>query len=281
LLKAAKISLWVTICALTVMAAPHLAVSDSNNKITQSDMLKIEKTETDKYWEKAYKEVYKSLTDLNAQDQIELARNEVPRKLMHGNRNLKEIAITFDDGPHPKYTPVILDILRRNKVKATFFLVGMLAEKYPNLVKAEMKAGHSVGNHTYHHVSLTKIPEKYIATEIESCGDVLRKAGHKSPHLFRPPGGDYNKEVADIANYLGYTLVLWTDDPGDYLSPGKKVILSRLMRKLDNGGIILIHDGISQTVDILPELIRQIRKRGYTLVTIDQYLDHKGTTYKK
>ena len=250
--------------------------AQGNNKISPADMLKMETSDTDPYWKNAQKEVYKSVPQLVAQDQEETKNNKMPKKLMRGPLNRKEIAITFDDGPHPQFTPKILDILRKNRDKATFFLVGMMAEKYPELVKAEVKDGHSVGNHTYHHVSLPKIPAEYVAVEIQACTDVLKNAGVKSPHLFRPPGGDYTTKIARIANNLGYTLILWTDDPGDYNSPGTKIIINRLLGRLDNGGIILIHDGVQETVDALPDLLKAIRERGFTTVTIDDYLKHKG-----
>ena len=92
------------------------------------------------------------------------------------------------------------------------------------------------------------------------------------PHLFRPPGGDYDKDVAEVSEALGYTIVLWTDDPGDYASPGDQVISKRLLARVSNSGIILIHDGIRQTLDVLPRIITYLKKRGFEFVTIDQML---------
>lgn len=210
------------------------------------------------------------------QHEAELERGVRYSKLMHGDRNRKRIAITFDDGPHPKYTPQILSILKANNVRATFFLVGEMAVKYPWLVNQELGSGMAIGNHTYHHVNLTKIPEAQVATEIKACGDVLYKITHQKDHLiFRPPGGDYNSDVAEAATALGYKMILWTDDPGDYASPGKKVIQTRLLDKVSNGGIILIHDGIQQTIDVLPGIIKQLRAKGFELVTIPEMLEAK------
>ncbi|HEY3416089.1 MAG TPA: polysaccharide deacetylase family protein [Armatimonadota bacterium] len=227
---------------------------------------------SDPYWEHAKLEVDRSVLELIAQHQAELARGTRYHKFMHGDTGKKWIALTFDDGPHPKFTPRILALLKQYHAKATFFVVGEMAEKYPDLVRAEIAAGHSVGNHTYHHVNLTKILEGDVATEIKACGEVLQKINGRAPRLFRPPGGDYDQGVAEAAEALGYTIVLWTDDPGDYAQPGDKVIASRILAHIHPGGIILIHDGIQQTIDVLPQILTYLQKQGYQFVTIDQMM---------
>jgi len=226
----------------------------------------------DPYWQHAKLEVYKSVLELLAQHQTELQQQVQYHKLLHGDVKKKQIALTFDDGPHPQYTPQLLEILAREKVPATFFVIGEMADRAPDLVRAEVKAGHSVGNHTYHHVNLTKILEPDIATEIKACGEAVQRITGQTPRLFRPPGGDYDTGVATTSEGLGYTIVLWTDDPGDYLSPGDQVILQRTLQRAGNGGIILIHDGVQQTVNILPQLIHTLKQRGYEFVTIDTML---------
>ncbi len=224
--------------------------------------------ERDRFWLNAKREVDRSVLELQAQHKVELQQGLRLDKLFRGNPAEKTIALTFDDGPHPGFTPRILDILRRYRVKATFFLVGEMAERYPDLVRAEIAQGHSLGNHTYHHVSLIKIPDQDIALEIQSCGDVLRAITGKPLRFFRPPGGEYDRDVARAAEALGYTMVLWTDDPGDYSSPGERAILTRTLGKVRNGGIILLHDGIEQTVEALPSMIEYLQKRGYRFVTV-------------
>jgi peptidoglycan/xylan/chitin deacetylase (PgdA/CDA1 family) len=206
------------------------------------------------------------------QHQTELAKGLRYHKLVRGDRGKKTLALTFDDGPHPQYTPKLLEILKRYNAPATFFVVGEMAEKYPEGIKAEIAAGHNVGNHTYHHVNLTRIPNDMIATEIKACHDVIRSITDTHPHLFRPPGGDYDTQVIETAEALNYTTVLWTDDPGDYASPGTGVIEQRTLRTADNGGIILLHDGEQQTVYILPKLLDALKARGFTFVTIDELM---------
>ncbi len=227
------------------------------------------------YWQNAKLEVDKGALELLVQHKIELARGIKYHKLIRGNRDRKEIAITFDDGPHPKYTPKLLSILKRYNAKATFFVVGEQAAKYPFLVKAEIAAGHQVGNHTYHHVNLTKIPVEGVATEIKACGDVIKSITGTAPHAFRPPGGDYNTPVAEASEALGYTMILWTDDPGDYASPGDIVIQDRLLTTANNGGIVLIHDGVQQTVDVLPRILAFLHAQGYKFITIDEMMKNR------
>lgn len=230
------------------------------------------KAKLEQYWQHAKEEVYRSVPELLAQQQAELARGLRYRKLMHGDKGRKWIALTFDDGPHPQYTPRILSILKEHHVRATFFVVGKMAEKHPDLLRQQMEDGHSIGNHTYHHVNLTRIPPTDVAAEIKACGEVIQSITGKAPHLFRPPGGDYDRNVAEVAEALGYWIVLWTDDPGDYAKPPEKELRQKLFSRLGNGGIILLHDGIAETLDLLPDLIGYLKSQGYELVTIDDML---------
>jgi polysaccharide deacetylase family sporulation protein PdaB len=230
----------------------------------------------DGVWQNARKEVYKSVPELLARHEIEIERGCRHRKLFCGDTDRKLVAITFDDGPHPAYTPRLLAILKQYNAKATFFVVGERARQYPELIRDEVAAGHNVGNHTYHHVDLTKIPSEYVAAEMKACGSVIRHITGKAPHLFRPPGGNYDRQVASVADVLGYTMVLWSNDPGDYASPGGKVIESRVLGNIRNGSIVLIHDGIEQTIEVLPRILKTLDERGYDFVTIDEMLQDRS-----
>lgn len=233
------------------------------------------KRQTDPYWITAKKEVYRDYADLLSQNNIELAQGIIYRKFFHGNYSRKEIALTFDDGPHPAFTPMLLAVLKKYNIKATFFLVGEMAEKYPELVKTEFNMGNNIGNHTYDHIDLVNMKKEDAATEIEACGDVLESITGTRPHLFRPPGGDYDYRNAEIAEALKYAMILWTVNPGDYEEPGNSALLSRIFSRIGNGGIILLHDGIKQTIDSLPNIIETLQKQGYKFVTIDEMIKNR------
>jgi len=220
------------------------------------------------YWERAQQEDYKSPEELQAQHAREVRKGQFYRELMRGNPNAKSVALTFDDGPHPQFTPQILAILKKYNVKATFFVVGKMAKQYPNLIKQEAAAGHVVGNHTYDHVNLTKIPLGDISIQWQKGNDVIKRILGQPPCFCRPPGGDYDRAVITAASANGLTTVLWTDDPGDYAKPGDRVIEERVLRRIDNGGIVLIHDGIQQTIDVLPQIIEHLQKRGFKFQTV-------------
>ena len=192
----------------------------SPNKLNAAQAQATILADSDPFWEKAEKTYPASV----AVPAIPASRLNL---MGHGDRERKEIALTFDDGPHPGYTPQLLAVLKQYKVPATFFLVGEMAERAPNLVRDEIAQGDSVGNHTYHHVSLVKITPDEAAAEIRACDLVLQSITGKTVHLFRPPGGVYDPAVAREAAAQGYTTVLWTDDPGDYASPGIDLIEKR------------------------------------------------------
>ena len=186
------------------------------------------------------KEADKSIPEILAENRNELEEGIRYHKFLHGNTSKREIAITFDDGPHPKFTAELLRILKENNIKATFFLVGKMAEKYPDLVTLETSAGHSIGNHTYNHINLKEITKENVAYEIQKCEDSIAKITGRKTNLFRPPGGAYDNDVMSVVEGLKYSTVLWTANGGDWYSPGKKIIKEKVLTRTKNGGIILL-----------------------------------------
>ncbi|MFM9872500.1 MAG: polysaccharide deacetylase family protein [Fimbriimonadaceae bacterium] len=223
------------------------------------------------YWKNAQIEVYKSAEELQAQEERELRSGKPLTTLRHGPLNKKEIALTFDDGPHEFFTPKLLTLLDQYHVKATFFVIGKMVDANPNLLKQIHTHGHLIGNHTFSHVTLTKLPFDEILTEYRATNDVIRATIGITPKYCRPPGGDHDSATTQAAQYLGLQTTLWTDDPGDYANPGDGIILSRLYKRLGNGGIILLHDGPTETLEILKTFIPACKNKGYTFVTLDKW----------
>jgi peptidoglycan/xylan/chitin deacetylase (PgdA/CDA1 family) len=176
-----------------------------------------------------------------------------------------QVALTFDDGPNPDATPQILDVLRRENVKATFFVVGTMAAAYPKLITREVAEGMSIGDHTWTHPHLAGRDATFVRNQLVETRNTLKPLG-ADVTVFRPPYGSYTATTVQIAQSLGMRTVIWTIDPADYRKPAPTVIVRRVMNQLKPGAIILMHDGggdRSRTVAALKMLIQQIRKRGY------------------
>lgn len=223
----------------------------------------------DPLWQEAQREIYLHQSELfdRAKKVTALGSHFL---LSKGPRRKKALALTFDDGPHPAYTRRILEILRREKVKATFFVIGFMAEKNPELIKEIAKEGHAIANHSYSHATLTKLSFNQMMTEYKAANGVVRSLTGKSPRYCRPPGGDFSEAVVDAGAVLGMTTVLWTNDPGDYANPGQKTLLKREIRKLTPGGIVLLHDGSQDTLNTLAEFVRAAKAAGYKFVSLDE-----------
>jgi peptidoglycan-N-acetylglucosamine deacetylase len=187
----------------------------------------------------------------------------------------KVIALTFDDGPWPGTTAQVLDILKQNDVKGTFFVVGQNIKNYPDLMKRIVAEGHDIGNHTWHHWYHAMSPQA-AAYEIENTTNLIYKTTGVRTGLFRPPGGIMHNGVAAYARNSKYAIVMWSSDSIDYSRPSVPKLISNIFRGARPGGIVLMHDGggnRSQTVQALPTIIENFRKQGYSFVTVSELLD--------
>ncbi len=187
----------------------------------------------------------------------------------------KLIALTFDDGPHKKYTAEILDILDEYSIKATFFVVGVCAEKYPEIIAREIASGHEIGNHTYSHIHLRNANGAQIAGEIDKTEQLLFENNGYSTTLFRPPEGVCNDTVRAVAKDMNYSLVLWTVDTKDWVPSSCDSIVNSIMKNVSGGEIILMHDyivGKSNTPDALRIIIPRLLEDGYRFVTVSELL---------
>lgn len=187
--------------------------------------------------------------------------------------NDKVVAITIDDGPHPKTTPEILAVLREKDVKVTFFVLGVNAQKNPKLVAQELLEGHEIGSHAYSHTRLVKLSEDKIDEELNQTERAIMLIGPK-PTLFRPPGGAYNSKVLSSIEHKGYTMILWSVDPDDWRRPSVDDLVERVMANVKPGSIILLHDGQYPlpTPKALAIIIDRLRNEGYSLVTVSELL---------
>lgn len=220
---------------------------------------------------------YRHLVEISAQDDTERERGIKLLKVITGDPRLPYIALTFDDGPHGPRTVQLLDLLKRLAVPATFFLVGKQIALYPGLVQRMVVEGHEVGNHTYHHYRLPKIPLEEVAGELNTTRDLVSSIIGARIRLFRPPGGEYNPAIQRVAEQNGYATILWTDDPADFaLGRTPKQIEGFVKRDITPGGIILLHDGVIATMKVLPEIVASFRSRGFVFVTVSELIQRGG-----
>ncbi|TVP59157.1 MAG: polysaccharide deacetylase family protein [Nodularia sp. (in: Bacteria)] len=190
------------------------------------------------------------------------------------SKGKKVIALTFDDGPWPETTSQVLDILKANNIKGTFFVVGQNVKNYPNLAKRVVAEGHSIGNHTWHHWYHYMNPQA-ATYEVDHTTNLIYQTTGVKTNLFRPPGGIMHNGVAAYARSRKYAIIMWSSDSLDYSRPTVPNLVNNVFRNAEPGGIVLLHDGggnRSQTVKALPEIISRFRQQGYSFVTIPELL---------
>ncbi len=187
----------------------------------------------------------------------------------------KQIALTFDDGPHPKLTPRILEILEQYSIPATFFMVGQNVLNYPEEARAVIEAGHEVGNHTFTHPHIANLNEKAIFDEIGKCEDALEELCEYRPHLLRTPQGALTPSLERCLIDDDYILVLWSLDTRDWENKSPACIVQTVLNRVQAGDIILMHDFIghnSKTPEALEKIIPILLSQGYEFVTVSTLL---------
>ena len=187
-----------------------------------------------------------------------------------GRSHKREIALTFDDGPGP-YTPQILAVLKRMHVHGTFFEVGREVKTFGANTKALAQAGDAIEDHTEDHFNLSQLSPAQQRAQVADASNAIVAAGAPAPRLFRPPYGAFNHQTLATLKRRGLLMVMWSVDTSDYARPGVPRIVSSALNGARPGGIILMHDGggdRSETVQALPQIIRGLRQRGYSMVTV-------------
>jgi len=185
----------------------------------------------------------------------------------------KLIALTFDDGPNPVYTPQILDLLKAYDAKATFFVLGKRVQMYPALAIREVNEGHEIANHTFDHHYLKNVSSQKLMDEIRQTQDIIFDITEQTPHVFRPPGGFYNEALLQLTQEDKLTVVMWSwyQDTKDWKRPGVDKIVHTVLSNVHNGDIILFHDlqgDCSQTVEALKRIIPELKNQGYQFLTV-------------
>jgi peptidoglycan/xylan/chitin deacetylase (PgdA/CDA1 family) len=188
----------------------------------------------------------------------------------------RAVALTFDDGPNPMATPRILDALAARGVKATFFVLGRHADRWPELVRRMSAEGHVLGNHGYHHRKLHVHGPAYVRRDLTMGIDSIERAASVRPRLFRAPHGFRNPWVSPIAASLGERTVGWSLGVWDSSRPGVDVIVRRTVDGSRPGSILLLHDGDgydmdgdrTQTADAVPRIVDELRAREFAFVTV-------------
>jgi polysaccharide deacetylase family sporulation protein PdaB len=190
----------------------------------------------------------------------------------------KLVALTFDDGPDNKYTLEIMDVLKEYEVHATFFVVGLQVEKYPETAKRIIDDGHTIGNHSWSHKDLTKLNHNDREKEIQRTQQAILEATGVTPDLMRAPYGAISKAVLSSIHDESMKHVYWTIDTRDWAGTPVAEMHANVLENINPGAIILLHsfggrkNAIEQTIELLPSLIEDLREKGYEFVTVEQLI---------
>jgi peptidoglycan/xylan/chitin deacetylase (PgdA/CDA1 family) len=183
------------------------------------------------------------------------------------------IAMTFDDGPSPATTPLLLDILKQRNIKATFFMIGQNAQANPTIVKRILAEGHEIGNHSWTHPQLSKLSDERVTEEINKTQEAIKSACGYAPVILRPPYGAITARQKEwIEKQFGLSVIIWSVDPFDWKRPGASVIEQRILAGARPGAIILSHDIHKQTVDAMPATLDALAAKGFKFVTVSQLI---------
>lgn len=199
----------------------------------------------------------------------------------------KKIAITFDAAWTNQDTQQLIDILAKHNAKATFFIVGDWAKKFPESVKAFYDAGHTIANHSDTHKAFSKCSREEIKEEIINCNKKLEAITGVPVTLVRAPSGDYTDQSLEVCKELGMTMIQWNCDSLDYTKISTDEIVNRVIKGTTNGSILLFHNGVDNTAPALDRILTQLKNEGYSFVSVedliykeDYYIDHTGKQCK-
>ena len=193
-------------------------------------------------------------------------------------REDKVISVTFDASWGGDKTLAILDLLDQYNAKATFFLVGIWVDKYPELVQEIANRGHEIGNHSDSHAHFTQISDAQIRQELKDCSDKIEDLTGTRPTLFRPPYGDYNSKVITVVRDAGYEAMQWSIDSLDWKNRGVNDLVKRATNNVQKGDIILFHNDSQYIVEALPAILQHYQAQGFTMIPAKDILLSGNTT---
>ena len=189
------------------------------------------------------------------------------------NTERKVVALTFDDGPHGKLTPQLLDLLQRENVRATFFVLGSLVEANPQIVQRMAAEGHEVANHTWDHPRLPSLGAEKFDEQIRKTTEIIEQNTGRKVSIMRPTYGLYNERVKnELLKDYGLDIILWSVDPNDWKKPGANVVARRLVEGAHPGAILLAHDIHPGTIAAMPRAIADLKAKGYEFATVSELL---------
>lgn len=209
------------------------------------------------------------LVSVAEQKQTSVFRQQAQAEPLQADERVKKLALTFDDGPNPEYTGVLLDGLRERGVQATFFVLGEEVERYPELVRRAADEGHLVGVHAYRHVNLRQMDAAQATEQLERTAQAIREACGVTPSYIRPPYGCWNDALDDTVQMVE---VLWDIDPRDWATTSSDLVVQRIVNEVEENSIILLHDASESSVQAALRCIDLLREQGYTFVTVDELL---------
>lgn len=202
-------------------------------------------------------------------DLKEITKNEEPK--IPDNR--PRIALTFDDGPHPQNTVKILDILSKYNAKATFFMLGENAERNNWIPKRIIDQGSEIGTHTWNHKNLNKLNKEEILNQITSSSNKINEFSNTEVKYFRPPYGNANEQVKQVAKEQNKYIILWNVDTEDWKSKNAEMVTNHVLENVKDGDIVLMHDIYLSTVEACEKIVEELTNRGYRLVTISELFE--------
>lgn len=201
--------------------------------------------------------------------------NYFVNSITHKRTRIKEVALTFDDGP-TEFTPKFLDLLKEHQVKATFFCIGKQIEKYPETFRRIIVEGHTIGNHTLSHANSTGfLSTKKMIAEIENCDKVIKNIGNIETPLYRPPFGVTNPNIAKAIKKTHKISIGWNVRSLDTIIDDEKKIYRRITKGLKKGSIILLHDTSEKTYRVLADLLVFLKDQKYSTFTVDSITNSK------